>query len=143
MLLPQLSFDKAIIKDITKCCDENKVTAQSLFLQFFLQLWPKLQEFSTHFTLALIYSKQVYHGHLEICDFSFIILIYMTVIMTIMMFGKNTSSPVTCLDLLCCAKPVGPFQKKSHLEHAGSSTLLSYLLHPGCVGARAQRCGHL
>lgn len=35
----------------------------------------------------------------------------MTVIMTIMMFGKNTSSPVTCLDLLCCAKPVGLFQK--------------------------------
>lgn len=42
MLQPQISFDKAIIRDITEYSDENKVSAQSLFLQLFLQLWPKL-----------------------------------------------------------------------------------------------------
>lgn len=32
--------------------------------------------------------------------------------MTIMVLGKNASSPVTCLDLLCCAKPCRAFSKK-------------------------------
>lgn len=36
----------------------------------------------------------------------------MTIIMTIMMLGKNASSPVTCLDLLCCAKPCRAFSKR-------------------------------
>lgn len=67
----------------------------------------------------------------------------MTIIMTIMVLGKNASSPVTCLDLLCCAKPCRAFSKKKAQLHADSSTLLSHLLCPGFVGAREQGCRDL
>lgn len=60
--------------------------------------------------------------------------------MTIMVSGKNTSFPVTCLDLLCCAKPCRAFpkKKKAHL-HPGSFILLSCLVCPEHAGAEAQR----
>lgn len=49
----------------------------------------------------------------------------MTVIMTIVVFGKNTSSPVTCLDLLCCANSCRAFSKKNPKNHICMLTPLS------------------
>lgn len=54
--------------------------------------------------------------------------------MTIMVLGKNASSPVTCLDLLCCAKPCRAFSKKK-------GTTACWLLYPAVPSALSWVCG--